>query len=133
MYVKSCKNASCGGQGAEQFAVQEGLFLYERGLDPYDGGIFHQVGQNQILDAERLMLKRNSVFQAPLLLPLFSLLPTPSAWFGRILSVTLFASLDFCSADALFSIASSGAAPVSSVYRSPRKERAWQPVSVAAV
>jgi len=23
--------------------VQEGLFLYERGLDPYDGGIFHQV------------------------------------------------------------------------------------------
>lgn len=23
--------------------MQEGLFLYERGLDPYDGGIFHQV------------------------------------------------------------------------------------------
>lgn len=23
--------------------VQEGLFLYEHGLDPYDGGIFHQV------------------------------------------------------------------------------------------
>jgi hypothetical protein len=25
--------------------VQEGLFLYDRGLDPYDGGIFHQVSQ----------------------------------------------------------------------------------------
>jgi len=24
--------------------LQEGLFLYERGLDPYDGGIFNQVG-----------------------------------------------------------------------------------------
>lgn len=23
--------------------MQEGLFLYERGLDPYDGGIFYQV------------------------------------------------------------------------------------------
>lgn len=33
------------GQDAENrcIVVQEGLFLYERGLDPYDGGIFHQV------------------------------------------------------------------------------------------
>ena len=30
-------------QELRESAVQEGLFLYERGLDPYDGGIFHQV------------------------------------------------------------------------------------------
>ncbi|KAK5171840.1 uncharacterized protein LTR77_003476 [Saxophila tyrrhenica] len=29
--------------------LQEGLFLYERGLDPYDGGIFHQVSKTMKL------------------------------------------------------------------------------------
>ncbi|KAI6860054.1 hypothetical protein KC318_g21398, partial [Hortaea werneckii] len=49
--------------------LQEGVFLYERGLDPYDGGIFHQ---------------------APLLLPIFSLLPASSTWLGRLVSVLLY-------------------------------------------
>lgn len=36
--------------------LKEGLFLYERGVSPYDGGVFHQ---------------------APLLLPIFGLFPSP--------------------------------------------------------
>lgn len=92
--------------------MQEGLFLYDRGLDPYDGGIFHQ---------------------APLLLPLFSLLPSPSLWAGRIASILLYTALDVLSADCLYDIAKSGAAAVSSVYRSPRADRSWQPESVVAV
>lgn len=36
--------------------LKEGLFLYDRGVSPYDGGVFHQ---------------------APLLLPIFSLFPSP--------------------------------------------------------
>lgn len=71
--------------------------------------------------------------QAPLLLPLFSLLPSPGTWFGRILSIALFTSLDLFSAGALYEIASSGAAAVSRLYKSPRSDRTWQPISVAAV
>ncbi|KAK5711530.1 hypothetical protein LTR15_012371 [Elasticomyces elasticus] len=92
--------------------LQEGLFLYERGLDPYDGGIFHQ---------------------APLLLPLFSLLPSPNAWLGRLISVLLCTLLDLATADCLFSIASFGVAHTSSLFASPRASRAWKPISVAAV
>ncbi|KAK3110725.1 hypothetical protein LTR53_014703, partial [Teratosphaeriaceae sp. CCFEE 6253] len=90
----------------------EGLFLYERGLDPYDGGVFHQ---------------------APLLLPLFALLPTPAFWLGRLLSILLYTALDLLTADCLFRIASSGAAHTSHLYASPRKARAWTSLSVAAV
>ncbi|KAH8165528.1 hypothetical protein CIB48_g2719 [Xylaria polymorpha] len=39
--------------------LQEGLFLYNHNVSPYDGGVYHQ---------------------APLLLPLLSLLPDPSAY-----------------------------------------------------
>ena len=48
------------------------------------------------------------------------------------MSISLFTGLDVLSADALYEIARSGAAPVSWLYNSPRKSRAWQPVSVAA-
>ncbi|KAF7189678.1 Phosphatidylinositol glycan anchor biosynthesis class U protein [Pseudocercospora fuligena] len=92
--------------------LQEGLFLYERGLDPYDGGIFHQ---------------------APLFLPLFSLLPSPATALGRIISVALYTALDILSAACLFEIAQSGAAAASLLYTSPRRTRAWRPASVAAV
>ncbi|EME49171.1 hypothetical protein DOTSEDRAFT_40413 [Dothistroma septosporum NZE10] len=92
--------------------LQEGLFLYERGLDPYDGGIFHQ---------------------APLLLPLFSLMPSPSTTLGRIISILLYTGLDIISADCIFDIAKSGANAVSSVYLSPRADRSWKPTSVVAV
>ncbi|KAK4507630.1 hypothetical protein PRZ48_001365 [Zasmidium cellare] len=92
--------------------LQEGLFLYDRGLDPYDGGIFHQ---------------------APLLLPLFSLLPSPATWAGRIASILLYTALDVLSADCLYDIAKSGAAAISSLYRSPRADRSWKPESIIAV
>lgn len=52
---------------------------------------------------------------------------------GRIVSVLLFTTLDLFSADSLYDIAASGAAASSSVYASPRKERSWSAVSVAAV
>ncbi|GAB7332200.1 hypothetical protein MBLNU13_g04061t1 [Cladosporium sp. NU13] len=92
--------------------LQEGLFLYERGLDPYDGGIF---------------------YQAPLFLPLFSLLPSPATFFGRLISIILYTALDILSADCLYEIAASGVAVASSVYTSPRRGEGWKPVSVAAV
>ncbi|KJX99706.1 putative gpi transamidase component pig-u protein [Zymoseptoria brevis] len=92
--------------------LQEGLFLYDRGLDPYDGGIFHQ---------------------APLFLPLFSLLPSPSVFTGRIASVLLYAALDVLSANCLFDIARTNAASLTSSYTSPRESRAWNAASVAAM
>ncbi|KAH9843258.1 Phosphatidylinositol glycan anchor biosynthesis class U protein [Teratosphaeria destructans] len=92
--------------------LQEGLFLYERGLDPYDGGVFHQ---------------------APLLLPLFSFSPSPSTWIGRLISVLLYTGLDILAANSLHSIVESGASFCSRLYISPRKDRAWKPISVAAV
>ncbi|CAK4032806.1 Phosphatidylinositol glycan anchor biosynthesis class U [Lecanosticta acicola] len=91
--------------------LQEGLFLYERGLDPYDGGIFHQ---------------------APLLLPLFSFLPSPTTVLGKIAGILLYTGVDLASADCIFDIASSSVAVASSLYVSPRAARAWKPASPAA-
>lgn len=71
--------------------------------------------------------------QAPLLLPLFSFLPSPSTFLGRIASILLYSGLDLASADCLFRIASSGAAAISSSYISPRASRTWNPASIAAV
>lgn len=71
--------------------------------------------------------------KAPLLLPLFSLLPSPSALFGRLVSILLFTGLDILSADCLHEIARSGVAAVSSVYTSPRHLDGWKPASVAAL
>ncbi|KAK5109094.1 hypothetical protein LTR62_007551 [Meristemomyces frigidus] len=92
--------------------LKEGSFLYERGLDPYDGGIFHQ---------------------APLFLSLFSLMPDPSFWIGRLVSILLYTGLDVLSADCLYSIAESGAAHTTRSFQSPRKARTWKPLSVAAI
>ena len=109
--------------------MQEGLFLYEQGLDPYDGGIFHQVscGEDGMIGHSPKEMK------APLLLPLFSLLPSPSSWVGQVVSVSIFTALDILSAHSLFEIASSAAAPTSSAYASPRKDRSWKPISIAAM
>ena len=76
---------------------------------------------------------RTKCCQAPLLIPPFSLLPSSSTWIGRIISVLLYTALDLLCADCLFGIAASGAAQVSRLYVSPRKERAWKSISVAAV
>lgn len=89
--------------------MQEGLFLYNHGLSPYDGGVFHQ---------------------APLLLPVFSLLPDPSKY--PLATIVLYTALDLLAADALMKIAQSGQAYLSRFYTSPRKDQAWSPISIGA-
>jgi phosphatidylinositol glycan class U len=71
--------------------------------------------------------------QAPLFLPLFSLLPSPATLFGRLISIVLYTALDLLSANCLYGITASGAAVASSVYTSPRRNEGWNPISVAAV
>lgn len=89
--------------------MQEGLFLYINNVSPYDGGVYHQ---------------------APLLLPLFSLLPDLKTW--PIFSYILYIVVDLLSADALSRIANSGEAATSKLFTSPRRDRKWGGVAVAA-
>ncbi|KAI1774556.1 PIG-U-domain-containing protein [Hypoxylon cercidicola] len=90
--------------------LQEGLFLYNHNVSPYDGGVYHQ---------------------APLLLPLFSLLPDPSTY--PIFIYLLYTIIDLLSANALYKIAESGEASVSRLFTSARKERRWSGYIVAAL
>lgn len=89
--------------------LQEGLFLYNHNVWPYDGGVFHQ---------------------APLLLPLFSLLPDVKAW--PIFTSILYILVDVLSADALSRIADSGEAGQSRLFTSPRKGKRASGLVVAA-
>lgn len=82
------------------FAVQEGLFLYNHNVWPYDGGVYHQ---------------------APLLLPLFSLLPDLKSW--PIFVNLLYILIDLVSAAALVQIAESGESSQSKQFTSPRRDR----------
>lgn len=90
--------------------LQEGLFLYNHNVSPYDGGVYHQ---------------------APLLLPLFSLLPDPSTY--PIFTYLLYIIVDLLSANALYKIAESGEASASRLFTSARKERRWSGYIVAAL
>jgi phosphatidylinositol glycan class U len=90
--------------------VQEGLFLYNHNVSPYDGGVFHQ---------------------APLLLPLFSLLPDPSAY--PFFTYLLYILVDIASAEALYRIAESGEAAASKLFTSGRIERKWSGYMVAGM
>ena len=90
--------------------MQEGLFLYNHDVSPYDGGVFHQ---------------------APLLLPLFALLPDFDA--VPLLTHLLYVAVDLLSADALARIADSGEAGSSRRFTSPRREKRWSGLVVAAV
>lgn len=90
--------------------LQEGLFLYNHNVSPYDGGVYHQ---------------------APLLLPLFSLLPDPATY--PIFAYILYIIVDLLSADALYKIAESGEASASRLFTSARKERKWSGYIVAAL
>ncbi|KAK1752568.1 phosphatidylinositol glycan anchor biosynthesis class U protein [Echria macrotheca] len=90
--------------------LQEGLFLYNHNVSPYDGGVYHQ---------------------APLLLPLFSLLPSFSTL--PILTYLLYIAVDLLSAGALLKIADSGEAGSSALFTSPRREKRWSGFIVAAV
>lgn len=91
-------------------AVQEGLFLYNHNVSPYDGGVYHQ---------------------APLLLPLFSLLPN----FASIPFFTylLYIAVDLLSASALITITESGEAGSTRLFTSPRKDKRWSGLVVASL
>ncbi|KFA76780.1 hypothetical protein S40288_08645 [Stachybotrys chartarum IBT 40288] len=89
--------------------LQEGLFLYNHNVSPYDGGVYHQ---------------------APLLLPLFSLLPDVKTW--PIFTSLLYILVDLLSADALIKIAESGEAGQSKHFTSPRRGKRASGLLVAA-
>ena len=88
--------------------MQEGYFLYNHNVSPYDGGVYHQ---------------------APLLLPLFSLFTnTPIDSYLLLYSIA-----DLLSAVALFQIAESREAGSSALFKSPRSESRWSGHIVATV
>ncbi|TKA48791.1 hypothetical protein B0A49_11882 [Cryomyces minteri] len=89
--------------------LQEGLFLYTHNVSPYDGGVYHQ---------------------APLLLPLFSLLPNPSIY--PLATDLLYTAIDLLSANALMQIAESRESVSSRLFTSPRKNARWSAVAVGA-
>ncbi|GAO19754.1 hypothetical protein UVI_02030500 [Ustilaginoidea virens] len=89
--------------------LQEGLFLYMHNVWPYDGGVYHQ---------------------APILLPLFSLLPDVKAW--PIFTSALYILVDILGADALLRIADSGEASQSKLFTSPRRAKRATGLAVAA-
>lgn len=88
--------------------LQEGLFLYTHGLSPYDGGVF---------------------YQAPLLLPLFALIP--SSVFPFLTSL-LYVFLDILCAEAIIQIADSGQSTSSRQFISPRKDIKWDSLPIGA-
>ncbi|KAI1289027.1 GPI transamidase subunit PIG-U [Xylaria venustula] len=90
--------------------LQEGLFLYNHNVSPYDGGVYHQ---------------------APLLLPLFSLLPDASRY--PFFTYLVYILVDIASAEALYKIAESGEAAASTLFTSARKDRRWSGYVVAAI
>ena len=90
--------------------VQEGLFLYNHNVSPYDGGVYHQ---------------------APLLLPLFSLLPSNATF--PIFTYLLYIAVDLLSAHALVKIANSGEAGSSALFTSPRRDKRWSGFVIAAL
>lgn len=90
--------------------MQEGLFLYNHNVSPYDGGVYHQ---------------------APLLLPLFSLLPDVKQW--PIFTALLYILVDLLSADALIKLAESGEAGSSKLFASPRRHKQVSGLAVAAL
>lgn len=95
---------------SDVYVVQEGLFLFNHNVSPYDGGVYHQ---------------------APLLLPLFSLLPSFASW--PVFTYLLYIAVDLLSAGALITIAGSGEAGTSALFTSPRKDKRWSGTVVAAL
>lgn len=96
-------------QLADSILVQEGLYLYKHNVSPYDGGVYHQ---------------------APLLLPLLSLLPDYLKY--PAFTNLLYILMDLMSANALMKIADSGEAVSSKLYTSPRKKGGWSSLAIAA-
>lgn len=90
--------------------VQEGLFLYNHNVSPYDGGVYHQ---------------------APLLLPLFSLLPSFASI--PLFTYLVYIAVDLLSASALITIAESGEAGSARLFSSPRRDKRWSGLVVASL
>lgn len=82
--------------------LQEGLFLYRRGVSPYDGGVFHQ---------------------APLLLVIFELIPWPGV---------IFTVLDVVNALSLEGIVESRESVQTRHFKSPRAEDRFDCTTIAA-
>ncbi|KAH7406169.1 GPI transamidase subunit PIG-U [Phaeosphaeria sp. MPI-PUGE-AT-0046c] len=89
--------------------LQEGVFLYTHNVSPYDGGVYHQ---------------------APLLLPLFSLLPSPA--YLPLATNLLYTIVDLLSANAIAQIADSGQNVATRLFVSSRKELKWSSLAIAA-
>ncbi len=110
-------------------AVQEGVFLYTRNVSPYDGGVYHQVRHHYLLFEEGRRTDSN-ISQAPLLLPLFALLPKPST--SPFATNFLFILIDLLSAHALMQIAESDEPRSTRLFTSPRKDVKWDSVVIGA-
>lgn len=76
-----------------------------------------------------IILSANIRVQAPLLLSLFSLIPSTAFSF---LTSILYISLDLLAANALMQIAASGESGSSRLYISPRKNVKWDSVAIGA-
>jgi hypothetical protein len=107
--VRTAQIDTHAGPYAYTLAVQEGVFLYTHNVSPYDGGVFHQ---------------------APLLLPLFSLLPDPS--YLPFATSLLYTIVDLLSANAIAQIADSGQNVATRSFTSSRKDLKWTSLAIAA-
>jgi phosphatidylinositol glycan class U len=96
-------------QNAYKRIVQEGVFLYTHNVSPYDGGVYHQ---------------------APLLLPLFALLPNSTSY--PIATSVLYTLVDLLSAYAIGQIANSGQNVVTRLFTSSRKNSRWSSLAITA-
>ena len=88
--------------------LQEGLFLYTHNVSPYDGGVFHQ---------------------APLLLSLFSVVPSP---IFPVATNFLYILVDLLCAEALIKISDTGESVSSRLFTSPRKSIRMDSLTVGA-
>ena len=76
-----------------------------------------------------MAISNMNIIQAPLLLPLFALIPR--SIFSSVTSL-LYLTLDLLCANALIRIAESGEAGSSRLFTSPRRQLKWDTVAVGA-